>query len=397
MPKHTIVVSGLVALYPVGGVAWDYLQYVVGLSRLGHDVYYHEDTWMWPYHPVERRHTSTAAYSAAFIDRYFSRYAPRLRDSWHYRHLREESCGMTESAFEAVARRADLFLNVSGAGTIPENLAPHCVKVFLDTDPGYNQIVLSERPPWSENVDRWCRSVADHDRHFTYAENIGGEDCTIPRAGFAWEPTRMPVVLDLWEPLRREGAAGAGPWTTVMTWNAFKGRLVYRGREYGGKDREFERFIEVPHLLDVPFEIAVGGRTAPLQRLRDRGWVVRDGPEATATPERYADFIGRSRGEFSVAKQVYVAMRTGWFSCRSACYLAAGRPVVVQDTGFSKVLPTGDGVVAFSTREEAVNGIREVEADYARHAEAARAMAHDYFGAERVLADLIERALGPGH
>ncbi|MCI0484950.1 MAG: glycosyltransferase family 1 protein, partial [candidate division NC10 bacterium] len=163
-----IIVTGLVGLYPVGGVAWDYLQYVIGFARLGHDVYYHEDTWSWPYHPLEKTYTQDASYSAAYLADFFKSYAPDLSQRWHYLHLHETSFGMSRKSFDEVAATADIFLNVSGACMIPEELSPRCVKVFLDTDPGYNQIMLSERFDWSENVDRWCRSVEAHDQHFTY-------------------------------------------------------------------------------------------------------------------------------------------------------------------------------------------------------------------------------------
>src|SRR5213594_1866341 len=153
-----IVVAGMAGLYPVGGMAWHYLQYVIGLARLGYDVYYHEDTWSWPYHPVEKTYTSSGSYSARFIGEFFERYAPGLAGRWHYLHLHETSFGMKRAAFDEAARTADLFLNVSGACMLPENLSPRCVKVFLDTDPGYNQIMLNERPAWSEYVERWCAS-----------------------------------------------------------------------------------------------------------------------------------------------------------------------------------------------------------------------------------------------
>src|SRR5436309_9921813 len=131
-----VVVTGLAGLYPVGGVAWDYLQYVIGLARLGHDVYYHEDTWSWPYHPIENRHTPEGTYSARYIGDFFARYAPELCGRWHYLHLHETSFGMDRAAFDEVARTADVFLNVSGACLLPDRLSPRCVKVFLDTDPG---------------------------------------------------------------------------------------------------------------------------------------------------------------------------------------------------------------------------------------------------------------------
>jgi hypothetical protein len=358
---------------------------------LGYDVYYYEDTWSWPYHPVERRNTEEGDYSAAFIQAFFEQYAPELSDRWHYWHLRETSYGMTRAAFEDVARTADVFLNVSGACIIPDALSSHCVKLFLDTDPGYNQIMLSEQFAWSENVERWCASVADHDEHFTYAENIHNADCTIPKMGFAWKTTRMPVVMGLWEKISQIRPSDQEPWTTVLTWNAFKGKLIYKGVEYKSKGYEFEKLIELPRRTQAPLKVAMGGVNAPVQRLASYGWEVVDGPSATLTPDVYQAFIAGSRGEISTAKHVYVAMRSGWFSCRSACYLAAGRPVVVQDTGFSRVIPTGEGVLAFSTIDEAATAIRAAEADYERHRRLAREFAHAYFGSSVVLGQLLEQ------
>jgi hypothetical protein len=388
-----IIVTGLVGLYPLGGVAWDYFQYMIGLARIGHDVYYHEDTWSWPYHPVENRSTSEGEYSAKFIADFFRIYAPDLSEKWHYLHLHETSFGMTRSTFNEIAQTADLFINVSGDCFIPDRLSPQCVKVFLDTDPGYNQIMLSERFDWSENVERWCSIVRDHDRHFTNAENIHGPDCLIPLMGLDWKTTGRPVEMTLWKPSATPTQTEKSPWTTVMTWNAFKGKLVYKGVEYKSKGSEFEKLIELPRHVRVPLKVAVGGKNAPLRRLASYGWEVLDGPRATLTPAQYQEFVAGSRGEFSIAKHVYVAMRTGWFSYRSACYLAAGLPVVVQDTGFATILPVGEGILPFNTIEEAADAIQEVEANYDRHAKAARGIAEEYFDSDRVLSRLIEEAM----
>lgn len=178
-----------------------------------------------------------------------------------------------------------------------------------------------------------------------------------------------------------------------MTWNAFKGKLIYDGVEYKSKGSEFEKVIDLPRALKVPLKVAVGGVNAPLERLASFGWEVLDGPSATLAPGQYQDFITESRGEFSIAKNVYVAMRTGWFSYRSACYLAAGRPVVVQDTGFSQTIPTGEGLLAFTTMEEARRAIREVEGNYERHSRAARGIAEAYFDSDKVLKRLIDDAM----
>lgn len=388
-----IIVTGLVGLYPVGGVAWDYLQYVIGLARLGHDVYYHEDTWSWPYHPVEKTYTPDGNYSVRYIEGFFRRYAPELSGRWHYLHLHETSFGMERTKFDEIAKTADVFLNVSGACMIPDSLSSPCVKIFLDTDPGYNQIVFSKRFAWSENVERWCASVLEHDLYFTYAENIHSPECLIPKMEFKWKTTRMPVVMDLWNPVTRVQLPKGLPWTTVMTWNAFKGKLVYEGVEYKSKGSEFEKLMELPRRTNVPLKVAVGGINAPLQQLASHGWQVVDGPTMSLMPDQYQQFIAGSRGELSPAKHVYVAMRSGWFSCRSACYLAAGRPIVVQDTGFSKVLPTGEGLLPFTTLEEATAAIYEVEGNYARHAKAACAIAKEYFDSDKVLTRLLEEAL----
>jgi hypothetical protein len=377
-----IVVAGLVGAYPVGGVAWDYLQYPIGLARLGHDVIYHEDTRIWPFNPLQDAFVETATYSADFLAQFFKRYAPELADRWHYRHLSSESFGMSHAQFLSYARSADLFLNVSAANPIPADLASGCITAFLDTDPGYNQVVLSERPQWSKNVERWFHEFEAHTHHLTYAENIGQADCLAPQLGVRWITTRMPIVLSLWSDLPE--AATGSPWSTVMTWNDFRGPLVFAGQEYGSKGVEFRRIRSLPSKTSSRLTIAVGG-TAPKDELANEGWHVLDGPSATMTPQSYQEFIARSRGEVSTAKNVYVAMNTGWFSCRTACYLAAGRPAVVQNTGFSRYIPIGNGLFAFDTVEQASANIAAVEADYHAHATAAREIAAEYFDSAKVL------------
>jgi hypothetical protein len=416
-----VVVTGLVGLHPIGGVAWDYLQYVIGLARLGHDVYYHEDTWSWPYNPVTKQNTDDASYSVKFLSSFFSRYAPELKDRWHYLHLNESSrgisYGMSRRRFDEVIRSCDLFINVSGANLIPDGLPQHCVKVFLDTDPGYNQIVLSERPRWAEKVDQWCELVKAHDCHFTYAENIHGIDCRVPELDYNWIPTRMPIVMSVWNDIADKKALANAPWTTVMSWNAFKGPLIYKDIEYKSKGAEFEKILTLPRRTDVPLMLAVGGITSSFRwfakhhweltyrvlsklaqrskyrQLESYNWLLEDGPNNTLTPDQYRKFIAHSRGEVSIAKNVYVAMKTGWFSCRTACYLAAGRPAVVQDTGFSQIIPCGEGLFAFNTEDEAAAGLEAIEADYLFHSRAARAIAEDYFDSDRVLGRFVEDAM----
>ena len=201
----------------------------------------------------------------------------------------------------------------------------------------------------------------------------------------------MPIVMDLWGNDIQHIRSDKSFWTTIMTWNAFKGKLIYKGKEYKSKGAEFEKIKGLPKKYSEKFEIGIGGKNAPKTELKKNGWRIVDGPTVTLTPENYRDYIYNSKGEFSIAKNVYVAMKTGWFSCRSACYMAAGKPVVLQDTGFSKFIPTGKGVMAFSTLDEAVAAIEIVESDYEGHCQAAREIANEYFSAEVVLKDMLKK------
>ncbi len=387
--KLRIIVGGLVGQFPLGGVAWDYFHYLLGLDALGHEVYYHEDTWVWPYDPTRRSPVDDAKYTSKFLRDFFKTYAPQLADRWHYVLLHEKHYGMTRDQFDRVARTADVFLNVSGACFFPDALNPKCVKVFLDTDPGYNQIMLSEKFPWAKNIDNWCGMVASHDRHFTYAENIYNRDCKVPRLNFDWITTRCVVNLPHWSALRAEPPPRAAPMSTVMTWDWFNGRVKYKGVEYRTKVIEYTKFHDLPRKTDVPLKLAVGGKV-PYRRLKADHWKSVHANRVTLTPGAYQKFIQNSAGEWSVAKNIYVATRTGWFSCRSACYLAAGRPAVLQDTAWSKFIPSGRGVIAFKTMDEAIAGLEAVAADPAKHRAAAYDIAREYLAPDRVLAPMID-------
>lgn len=392
--KLRIIVGGMVGQYPLGGVAWDYFHYVLGLAELGHDVWYHEDTWVWPHDPIKGYPTDDPSYTVRFIGDFFERYAPHLKDRWHYALLHEKSFGMTREAFDEVARSADVFLNVSGACFAPDALNPRAKRVFMDTDPGYNQIVLATQPAWSENVARWTEQVRSHEVHLTYAENIHADDCVAPRLDIDWRPTRCIATLGSWADIRNAPAPKDGAWTTVMSWSYWPGKLEHKGIEYDAKAREYAKFHDLPKRVKVPMSLAVGGHKHPAAEIRADGWNLIDAAPLTRTPESYMRFIADSRGEWSVAKNVFVEMRTGWFSCRTACYLAAGRPAVVQETGWSRYVPAGRGVLSFATMDEAIAGIEQVEADYASHQRAAYEVAREYLAPDRVLPQMIDTIYG---
>jgi hypothetical protein len=390
LSKLRIIVGGMVGQYPLGGVAWDYFHYCLGLHELGHDVYYHEDTWCWPFDPNLGFATDKPQHTVQFLTKFFNDYAPHLSKKWHYLFLHEKHFGMDEHAFDEIAKTADVFLNISGACFIPENLNPRCIKVFMDTDPGYNQFVLSERYAWSQNVECWAKQVADHDRHLTYAENIYGDDCIIPRMNFDWRPTRCVVTLPSWGQVKKTPIPVNAPFTTVMTLGYFGGPVTYRGKTYGSKVPEFEKFRSLPKRTDVPVVLAVGGDKVPLDPIRADGWNLIDAQKATLTTEGYMQFLAESAGEWSIAKNVYVDTNSGWFSCRTACYLAAGRPAVVQETGWSRFIPSGCGVVAFRTIEESVAALKAMWADPLPHRAAAYDIAREYLAPDKVLPPMLE-------
>jgi hypothetical protein len=379
-----IIVTGLVGQYAFGGVAWDYLQFVEGFRQLGHDVFYLEDTEMWPYDPIKDTISNDGSYNINYLRGVMEKLG--LADRWIYRSAPDASYhGHTEADAKEICATTDLYLNVSGCGWLrPEYVAIPC-KVFLDSDPMFTQVALASGR--QDVIER----IRVHDRHFTFAENIGAPDCRVPDAGFHWIPTRQPVVLDWWDAgteLPRD------VFTTVMNWVSYKS-CEYYGETWGQKDVEFLKFADLPRKTAQKFEIAMGmgpGMKRPTEMLQRQGWQIIEPAEHLPDPWTYREYLRRSKGEWSVAKEGYVKSRSGWFSCRSACYLALGRPCVLQDTGWSHVYPTGHGLFAFRTLDEAIAGIGTINADYAAHSHAARQLVAEMFDARKVLADLLARA-----
>jgi hypothetical protein len=271
-------------------------------------------------------------------------------------------------------------LNIMGALSRDER-AHDGVSVFVDIDPGYPQM-------WRELG--LADMLAGHDRFVTIGENIGQDGCAIPTCGIDWITTPPPVALDAWTP----GPPGGRAFTTVATWRNDYGTVAFDGVTYGSRVHEFRKFFELPRLVDAEFELALDidrAETADLKALAAGGWRLVDPRRVAGTAQAYRAYIHSSRAELCVAQNMYVATRSGWLSDRSLCYLAAGKPVLAQDTGFSARYPVGEGLIAFSTLEEAAAGVEEIERDYERHSRAARALAEEYFDAGKVLARLLER------
>jgi hypothetical protein len=376
-----IVFAGSIGRFPVGGHAWVDLQYLYGLQQLGHELTYLEECGQgsWVYQWETEQLTTDLEYPTAYLRSCLA--GSGLEGRWIYR-AGDRSVGMSVEALRAACADADLMI-VRGSPIElwrREYLWPRR-RAYIDSDPGFTQIRIANGDPFlGETVER-CEAL------FTIGQRMGSADCLIPDCGRSWNKFVAPISLDHW-PLEQE--ADAEHFTSVMQWQSYKD-VVYRGVRYGNKNREFERFIGLPGLTSQTFMIAMsGGDHAQLSRY---GWRVSPGWKVSLTPQSYRQFVQASRVEFAVAKHGYVATRGGWFSDRSICYLASGRPVLVQDTGLGDWLPLGEGLVVFEGVADALRGIERINADYSRQRAGARALAEQYFAAERVLPPFLDKAV----
>ena len=386
-----IVVTGLIATYPLGGVSWDYLQYIQGLHLLGHDVFYLEDTGNWVYNPELGTFTEDCSFNLQYLDAVLTFAVGRgTRRRWSFRSPIGEYFGLSEREIETVCNQADLFINVSGCCWLRDRYQGCARKLYIDTDPLYTQHQLEAMRRGTATKDQAysVNLIRNHDLFFTFAENISDPSCCIPSCGLTWHTTRQPIVLENW-PFTFTPTAPA--LTTVMSWKNDVALPSIGGETYGGKDVEFLKFMHLPSRVSVTMEIALSG-AAPFEQLRQNGWQVVDGYEKSSTIDVYQNYLSSSRGEWSIAKNAYVASHSGWFSTRSAAYLALGKPVVVQDTGFRPYYPVGEGLFDFTDLDEAVSAIESIESNYRRHCEAARSIAESHFGADAVITRLLRDA-----
>jgi len=385
MTRMKAIVTGMIASYPVGGVLWDYGQYALGLERLGYEVFYLEDTSSYTYSPIRREYTADCSYGVKFLAEELGRLSPTLGSRWHFRNVDDTTYGVSPDELRRALADADLFLNVSGGTLLRDEYMSCRRKVLIDTDPGWNH--FRNYPRWDAEPNwQGTHGYRAHDHFFTYATRLGDPQCLLPDLGIDWMPTRPPVLVDCWKP---EGPGAC--WTTVMTWKTFQETIDYNGVRYGTKEMEFEKIEQLPRHTNAKLQLAMGGAEAPYGLWREIGWSVVEAEKYSQTSDAYQAYVQSSRGEVSIAKNVYVATTSGWFSCRSVCYLAAARPVVVQDTGFSTGLPVGSGLLCFTNFEEAKEALCDVERNYDMHAEAAREVARSCFSAETVLGDLLGR------
>ena len=381
--RPTIAIAGSLAQKPhQAGHTWQFLQYLIGFRRLGFDVLFLDrlepEMCLGPDgRPVPVERSRQLAYldtvmQAFDLDACWSLFADGGRRTF----------GMDRDQVLRRVEDAALLLNVMGFLDDAEILAAARRRVFLDTDPGYGQM-------WLELG--LADIFAGHDALVTIGENIGEPDCTLPTCGFSWITTPQPVVLDCWP----EQPPRPGRVTSVGSWRGPYGPVEFEGRTYGLRVHEFRKFASVPKALpELPFEVALDidpVETADLERLGAGGWKVIDPRPVGHSPESYRRYVQRSMAEFMVARGMYVTSRNGWFSERSMCYLASGKPVIAQDTGLERLYPLGEGLLAFSTPDEAATAVEAVSANYGQHARAARRIAEEFFDSDVVLPRLLER------
>jgi hypothetical protein len=405
-----IIVTGLIAQHPqLGGMTWHYLQYLLGLTQLGHDVYYFEDSGEHPYNldgglSGNDWVASNCTYNTNYLSKIMTRFG--MDNKWAYRFPQDSQWfGLTAEEREKAINFADLLINVSGTLEKPTKYRQIPILVYIDTDPIITQVKMA-----GGNID-FLKRINAHDTHFSFGETISGG---MFETEINWQPTRQPIVLSEWQP----SSENRERFTTVMSWTSYQ-PLKYAGQNYGQKDVEFMRFIDLPkRVAPSEMEIAlsrtqhlewqdedinkspeitklVGDKPkwTPQDLLKKGGWHIIDSIETCGDLDSYRDYIKSSKAEWSVAKNAYVLGQPGWFSERSACYLAAGRPVVIQDTGFTNTIPVGEGILSFESLEESIEGIKDVEVNYERHMQAARSIAEAYFASDKVLSHLIDKVM----
>jgi hypothetical protein len=374
-----ILVSGMVAGVPrQGGATWAVLQYLLGFRRLGHDVYFVEpvqEASLLPSGASLLRSENATYFHQVMSEFGFEQNAALLQAGTRH------TVGMSYDSLCQVASSTDALINVSGMLTDEALVEKVPWRVYLDLDPAFTQL-------WHamQGIDM---GFSGHDRFVTVGQAVGGYWCDVPTCGLAWITTPQPLVLEYW-PVAERMLHNA--LTTVANWRGY-GSVEHGSVFYGQKAHSLRDFFRLPTLTDEEFVLALAihpDERKDLEALRANGWRLIDPASVASTTGDYRRFIGASKAEFGIAKSGYVESRCGWFSDRSACYLASGRPVLAQETGFSRFLPGGTGLIPFTTIEEALDGIDEINGRYALHSRAAREIAEVYLDSDKVLTRLLE-------
>jgi hypothetical protein len=381
--RPKVVVLGMMSKMPVAGVVWQTIHYLVGLERLGYESWYVEAHCRTPSNFVSPQDEDGSRGASQLLASILGRFGLSRQWAFHALHSDGRCYGISDSELRQLYKDAALIINLHG-GTVP--LPEHSATgrlVYLETDPVQLQIELND------GCGEAIQFLRAHHAFFTFGENYGRPDCRVPVSEeFAFLPTRQPVVLDFWD---GDGGHPLAPFTTVGNWKQGWRTVRLEGKAYSwSKHQEFHKFLDVPARTASPFELALANCGEDDARLlTEHGWALRDGLALSADIDEYRSYIRASRAEFTVAKEQNIRLRSGWFSDRSATYLAAGRPVITQDTAYGNVLPTGEGLFPFSTLDDVVDAVERINGDYDRHCRAAKAIAREFFDSDAVLKPLL--------
>lgn len=394
MEKLRIIVGGYIGLYPTGGATIDYIQYPLGLKQLGHEVFYIEDTMQYPIFQTGNEEWNDASGCIDYLKNTMTAFG--MSDNWAYRDVASgRSFGMSEKRIIEICSTADVFINISCSTFLREEYRKIPYRMLIDSDPMYTQLQYGLELIKAPESRNWSTKalLENHNFLFTYGENINAPECKIPRFTFDWHTTRQPVCLDLWTGYNNNIQFS---YSTIMNWSGRK-KIKFDNEEWGQKDVEFEKFKEVPSLFpNQKFNVVVN---PPLnsdsdfdaQQLSNLGWSLHKPQDVVPDAAHYRGFIKNSMAEFSVAKETYVKSNSGWFSCRSACYLASGKPVITQETGWSKYIPVGAGLFSFTGIPDIKNAINEIKDNYQKHSCAAVEIAREYFDSTKVLNEMLNK------
>jgi hypothetical protein len=371
---------------PFGGQTWLYLNWLRGFQRLGHEVWYVEDDEVWPYDPEQDCITDDCQYAVRHIAKCSESIG--LGDRWAFRLAGSPGAcwGASEQRLKELYASCDALLNIVGATDLREDHLAAKRRIYVETDPVTAELRLAKDDAHTREA------FANHELIVTYGENYGAADCGVPLNGLEqkYRKTRQPIDTDLWPMAYDEGSPC---FTTIGNYRQEGNDVEYKGEQYRwSKHHEWEKFLELPSLTRQPFQVAMMPDDASdREKLEGHGWQLTP-PLAMSLDifGAYPAFFRRSRGAFTVAKDQNIRLRSGWFSEREACYLASGKPVVTQDTGFTNVLPSGEGLFGIQTADEAAAAIDAINANYERHCRAARDIAVEYFAAEKVAQQLLD-------
>jgi len=384
--KLTIVVGGYIVAYPLGGMTWHHLNYLLGLHDLGHEVYFLEDSgsYSYPYNPTNWRCEVDSSYGRDYLEKTLACYGipPRY---CYYSEFENRHYGLSEQELADVLARADLLLCVSGVTPLRPNRPRPRRTVVIDTDPVFTQLRMMHDSAFLDYYRQF-------DRVATFGRLIGTPACPLPTHGFNWIPTNQPVALHHWQVTPAAGEA----FTTIGKWEHSSERnMEFAGKKYlSSKGVEWMKMLDLP--ARVPWDMTMGMASMPPEtaaQFRKHGWKLVDPEQASVSCQSFAGFIRASAGEFTVAKEIYAALPSGWFSDRAAAYLASGRPVVTQASGFDQWLPVGQGLFSYRDIDQAAEALKKIATDYNSHSEHARKIAENYFASDLVLTELLHNCL----